>query len=95
MCVISLDHWHDDPKPTFGLIEAIGVAIDTPETLSYWQDFISILKSMGLKEPKISLANLLPKIKCNTAKAEDWGLDAVEHGNDRSYRTERYCCTRA
>jgi hypothetical protein len=51
------------------------------DSLSYRKDFVPILISMGLKEPKIALPTLLSKIKRKTAKAEktgDWMQLCVE-----------------
>ncbi|XP_041476948.1 uncharacterized protein LOC121425060 [Lytechinus variegatus] len=58
VCVIS-DHWYNDPRPTYALMEVIRGAIDDSTDLSYRKDFVDIIKSMGLEEPKMALAGLL------------------------------------
>lgn len=67
------DHWYNDPRPTYGLMEIIRGAVDDSDKLSYRKDFPGIIKSMGLKEPKMVLAGLLSKIKRRAANAEKKG----------------------
>nr|XP_054772666.1 uncharacterized protein LOC129280670 [Lytechinus pictus] len=63
------DHWWEDPRPTFGLMEIIRKCVDDTESLSFRKDFVNILKSMGIKEPNCTLPGILSKVKRSALKA--------------------------